>query len=572
VTTSGSFFAQRYRVGSERPDVAFVDSFDAVDEKLSRRVIITRVKERFSSNQPFVDKFVRQGRLSLGLAHPALARTYDVGVDEASGEAYLVSELPGGDSLHEILKRGALGADRAAKILRQIAQALAFASGRGIHHFGLTPKNIWVTADDRAILSGLAVGALAAETAPTADFLASAIGTSGYLAPEQILGQSPSEATDVYALGLILSQALCGRPTWDRSLRGTALTERAQLRPVLPGTVMPSVPAELDELIRAATEPLVSARTLSLDDIVSRLEAFVTPTHEIPEVVAPYLPPTEAMSVAEARVEPGINPRLAKLFPASSLSTREFTSAEFNAGRSPKGFRSLLAIAVGSVVGLATLILIVVSAMPANVIPSTSRTVPNVVGYTYEQATSAISDSGLKAVRQDKTDPTVPAGSVISVSPAPGTKLEIGSSVGVTVSLGAKTSVIPNVVGTALSAAQKILQDAGFVVGVVTEVANGSVVKGAVATSDPAAGQTLPAGSTVNLTVANGKVTIPNLVGKSVAEATNILGAPAIGLTPNLTADPGCAASSPVTVSAQSAGPGDVARSAGITLTYCTGH
>jgi serine/threonine protein kinase len=581
VTTSGSLFAQRYRVGAERPDVAFVDSISAVDEKLNRQVVLTRIKERFASNQPFVDKFVRHGRSGLGIAHPALARTYDVGVDDATGETYLVSELPGGETLHEILKRGALGNERAAKILRQVAQGLSFAAGRGLHHLGLTPKNIWVTADDRALVTGLAVAALAAETAPTADFLASALGTSGYLAPEQILRQPVGEATDVYALGLILSQALCGRPTWDRNLRGVALTERAEQRAVLPGTVIPTVPNDLDALISEATEVRPADRSLTLSMIADRLEAYVAPTHEIDEVPAAFLPPTEPFVVvppagvaapAAPTVAPGINPSLAKVFPARSLSKREFSTAEFNAGRTPQAFRSLLTIAVGSVVGLAALILIVVSALPANVIPSTSRPIPNVVGYSYDQAATAITDAGLKPVRQDKTDETVPPGTVISVSPAVGTKVEIGSTVGVTVSLGAKTAVVPNVVGTALASAQKILQDAGFVLGVVTEVPNGSVVKGAVAATDPVGGQTRPAGSTINLSVANGKVTIPNLVGKTVTEATTILGGPTIGMTPKLAADTGCAASSPVTVSAQSAGPGDVERAPGITLTYCTGH
>jgi serine/threonine-protein kinase len=589
VTESGELFAGRYRVGSERPDFAFLDSVEALDEKLHRRVVITTVKERFASNAAFVDQFAKHARAGLSLVHPAIARTYDVGTDHASGKLYMVTELVAGQSLHERLKEGALTTHAAAALLRQVALGLDYASGQGNHHLGLSPRKIWITAAGRAVVTGLSMSALASDTAPTADFLASASNTSGYLAPEQILAGATSEATDVYALGVTLSEALCARPTWDRNLRGEALLARASTKPVLPGSVVVTVPAEVDALIAQATQPDVTARTVSLAKIAETLESFVTPTVEVPH--APSIAtsssadlPTELLSAADLSAagvqtalasslttRPGINPAVAQLFPASSLSDAPFTLAEFTAGRNPKRFVALLSIMVGIVVALAVAILAVVSALPANVIPSTSRPVPGVVGYSYDQASQAISDAGLVPVKIETASTSVEAGKVISVSPGVGTKLEIGAKVAVSVSLGAKNGTVPDVVGMSLAAAQKLITQAGFVIGTVSEVANGSSVKGTVISTKPAAGETAPALTTINFFEASGKVTIPVLVGKTVTEATNMLTSVEIGLSPTLKADTSCRATSPATVKSQSAGPGEVASGSKITLTYCTG-
>lgn len=600
MTLAGELFAGRYRVGSERPDFAFLDSVEALDEKLHRRVVITTVKERFASNAAFVEKFATHARAGLSLVHPAIARTYDVGTDPTSGKLYMITELVAGQSLHDRLKEGALTTHTAAALLRQVATGLDYASGQGRHHLGLSPRKIWITPAGRAVVSGLSMSALASDTAPTADFLASASNTSGYLAPEQILGGATGESTDVYALGVTLSEALCARPTWDRNLRGEALTARATMTPVLPGSVVVTVPAEIDALISLATQPEVSARSVTLAQMAETLERHITPTIEVPQ--APVIVsssadlPTELLTAADlsaagiqsasstpasaassspadagAAVKPGINPNMAKLFPAASLSDAPFTLAEFTAGREPKRFVALLSIMVGIVVALAVAILVIVSALPANVIPNTTRAVPGVVGYSYDEAAQAIKDAGLVPVKTETASASMAAGKVISVSPAVGTKLEIGAKVTVSISLGAKSGTIPDVTGMSLAAAQKLITQAGFVVGTVSQVANGASVKGTVISTKPAAGENAPALTKIDFFEASGKVTIPSLLGKTVTEATSILTGSEIGITPTLKADTSCRASSPATVKSQSAGPGEVASGSKITLTYCTG-
>ncbi|MEN9751657.1 MAG: Stk1 family Ser/Thr kinase [Actinomycetota bacterium] len=579
--TSGELFAGRYRVGEQRPDVAFVDSFEALDEKLHRRVIVTVVKERFASNPVFVEKFTRHARAGLSLVHAGLARTYDVGTDAASSAAYMISEAFSGETLHSRLKAGALDVHTAAAYLRHIALGLDYANSQGRHHFGLNPRNIWLTSGNKAVVAGLNMSALAAETAPSADFLASALNTSGYLAPEQILGQPTSSATDVYALGLILSEALCARPTWDKNLRADALTARAATSPVLPGTVIATIPAEIDALIASCTQPVAAHREVTFASFAEILDGFINPTAPIPETApslvlaetVAFTPQTSNQSEAAvaSSVPAGVNPDLAKVFPGASLSTREFTLAEFTAGRDPRRFVALLATMVGVVVALATAILVVVSLMPANVVPETTRAVPGVLGQSYDEAAAAVTAAGLTPVRVDATSASIEANKVISVTPSVGTKLEIGSKVTLSVSLGNQMNTVPNLVGMSFNSAKNYLLKAGFVLGTVTDVDHGGTIKGNIVATKPAAGESAAAGSTIDLSRASGNIKLPNLVGKTVTEATAVLSGPDYSITPRLVADPSCRGTSPVTVSSQSAGPGVVPSTTKVTLTYCTG-
>ena len=578
---AGELFAGRYRLGETSPSVAFVESYSAVDQTLNRPVVVTIVTERFSRNPAFAAEFLRHAQATLPLVHASIARTYDVGTDPISGRVFTVAEHVSGQSLHATLKSRALTVSEAAEVLTQVGDALDFSSQRGVHHLGLSPRDIWITPTGRAKVSGFGLFSLAASTAPSADLLASTVRGSGYFSPEHIHGKPLGESADVYALGLILSEALCRRPTWDRNLTGESLLLRASARPVLPGSVLSGIPPGIDALIENATEPDPTARLQTCRAFVSALAPFL-PVQE-PVVSLPLVVPssreaanTATPSVAPAATAgtmaaPGIDPALAEVFPPDVLSTQPFTSSEFNAGRSRGRFVASLFSAVGVVLAISLGILWLVSALPANVIPSTSRPVPSVVGNSYDEAAKQIAAVGLRALRSDVVDGTVAVGNVVSVSPPAGTKIEIGSTVTVKVSSGGQSAAVPNLTGIAISAAQALLAKNGFTVGTIVPANGGTALKDTVLSSSPVAGELVPVGSIINLTISNGKVSIPNLVGKTVTEATATLTGPLIGITPSLVASTTCAASSPTTVKSQSVAPGDVAAGTKITLTYCSG-
>ena len=147
--------------------------------------------------------------------------------------------------------------------------------------------------------------------------------------------------------------------------------------------------------------------------------------------------------------------------------------------------------------------------------------VPNVEGMTQAAATTAITGAGLVlGTVTTGSSSTVPAGSVISESPAAATPVEAGTTVNLTVSSGAQ---VPNVVGLTQAAATTAITGAGLVLGTVTMASSVTVPKGSVISQSPAAGTNVAPDSMVNLTVSSGGVTVPDVVGLTQADATTAI-------------------------------------------------
>jgi beta-lactam-binding protein with PASTA domain len=158
--------------------------------------------------------------------------------------------------------------------------------------------------------------------------------------------------------------------------------------------------------------------------------------------------------------------------------------------------------------------------------------VPNVVGKTEAAAESALTGAGLAvgSVTQQYSN-TVPAGQVISQSPAAGAQVAPGSAVDLVVSKGVQPVAVPNVVGKTEAAAGSALTSAGLTVGSVTQQYSSTVPAGQVISQSPAAGAQVAPGSAVDLVVSKGvqPVAVPNVVGKTESEATSAI--VAAGLT-----------------------------------------
>ena len=175
--------------------------YRAVDTRLDRPVAVKVVDEEF------IERFQREARAISSLNHPAVCTLYDVGSN------YLVMELIEGDTLADRLKAGPLPLDRAVEYGVQIARALTAAHAKGVVHRDLKPANIMVTRTGVKVLDfGVAkVGVIPGETATMSRVI---VGTPAYMAPEQLQGGQGDARSDVFALGLILTEMLTGaRPS-----------------------------------------------------------------------------------------------------------------------------------------------------------------------------------------------------------------------------------------------------------------------------------------------------------------------------------------------------------------------
>lgn len=172
-----------------------------------------------------------------------------------------------------------------------------------------------------------------------------------------------------------------------------------------------------------------------------------------------------------------------------------------------------------------------------NVVVSSGLTqtpVPNVIGLTLVAAEQAILAAGLSVgTVTQQTNPAVPAGQVLQQSPAPGILVAPGTNVNLVVSSGSSLVTVPNVIGLSLGAAQFAINNAGLVLGAVTEQPSGTAAPGTVLVQVPPAGVAAPVGSSVDLVIASvlAQVVAPNVVGlqESAAESALIAAGLVVG-------------------------------------------
>lgn len=263
----GATLAGRYRLDALIGRGGMAAVYRGVDVSLGRPVAV----KVFAAHADGLDDPSRrrsETALLASVEHRALVRLYDAASDPSTGRQFLVMELIDGDDLREALKTGPLAPGDAAAIAADLAEALHVIHARGIVHRDVKPANVLLepahlpSRSWNAKLADFGIARLIDDARLTGTGLL--VGTPGYLSPEQVSGSAPGPATDVYALGLLLLEALTGRTAFP----GPAV-ESASARLVRDPEIPDSLGPDWVALLRAMTARDPAARPAALDVAVA---------------------------------------------------------------------------------------------------------------------------------------------------------------------------------------------------------------------------------------------------------------------------------------------------------------
>ncbi len=504
---------ERYELGEVIGRGGMAEVFEGKDLRLGRRVAVKILRPDLARDPSFQARFRREAQSAASLNHPNVVAVYDTGEDVlgdsegATGEIvpYIVMEYVDGMTLRQLLATGRrLLPERALEITSGTLAALDYSHRHGIVHRDIKPANVMLTRGGDVKVMDFGIARALADAGQTMTQQSAVLGTAHYLSPEQARGEIVDSRSDLYSTGCLLYELLTGRPPFTGESPVSIAYQHVSEQAVPPSQVDPSVTPQIDTIVLTALAK----------DPGDRYQTAAEMRADVERAIA-GLPVTAPVPVM------GLGQDTAVIPPVGAAAAVAATdgSGSGSTQRSPL-FWVLLTLGVLAV-GVATLL--VGRAIFGS--PAVERvTVPNLSGLTVPQATTLLSQQGLVLGTQTpQTSPDRPKDTIIAQVPPSGEQIEKGQKVDVTVSTGKDQATVPQLVGlTSSDAARAALVDANLTLGKVTQVKSDQPGGVVVAQSLPFQ-STVDAGTPVDISVSDGKTTVPNVVGESEAQARSDL-------------------------------------------------
>ena len=246
----GSLIAGRYQLVNLLAQGGMAEVWEAVDTVLTRPVAVKILLPHLAADSAFVARFRHEAIAAARLSDPHIVSIYDT-CSDGDVEA-IVMELVRGSTLRRLLdEQGHLSARQAVDIAVQVAVALEHAHGNGLVHRDVKPANILLSDDGRVLVADFGI-AKAAEGGADLTEVGQVVGTAKYLSPEQVEGGALDARSDVYALGVVLYEMVCGRPPFAGDNATTTAVARLTSAPMRPRKVRAGIPRSLEqEILRA---------------------------------------------------------------------------------------------------------------------------------------------------------------------------------------------------------------------------------------------------------------------------------------------------------------------------------
>ena len=588
----------RYEIAELIGRGGMADVYLGRDIRLGRSVAIKVLRPDLARDPLFQSRFRREAQAVAGLNHPAIVSVYDTGDQESPGSSpddvrlpFIVMEYVPGRTLRDLVKAGEISIDKAVEYILGVLSALEYSHRSGIVHRDIKPANVMVTADGGVKVMDFGIARAMADSAATMTQTQAVIGTAQYLSPEQARGETVDARSDLYSAACLLFEMLAGRPPFIGDSPVSVAYQHVRETPPKASSFNAEIPAALDAVLERG---LAKDRRDRYQDAHAFRDALLAvrsgePAHD----PAPATDATEALAVsAPARPAVDVSPiedeprtrAMARVRAGGPLTTS--AEGKDDGGHAPE------ALAIGSTgerdpeqkarrrAWITTLFIVLLLLLGAGTVlafnlmnpketaPATA-VMPDVQSKSQTDALNIIMDAGFgpPTIKTEYSD-TVKSSLAIGTEPEGGTEVPLNENVTLLISQGPSSVTIPtNLAGMTEPEARDALRSLGLQGGTTAEANSATVAAGRVLSTNPAPGEAVPVGSSVNLVLSTGNVTVPDLIGTTLENAQIILADPAYQLpvtvneVENATVPPG-------TVTAQSVPGGmDVEQGSTISLT-----
>jgi serine/threonine-protein kinase len=524
----GTVIDGRFEIESEKSRSSSSTSYVAVDQRSDALVIF-----RLFSADVTTDlgaEILEQAAIAFEMSHPNVLRLTSFGRALVRGveRAYIVHERLTGGSLQDMIDRGRLLSPSQALVVGlEVCRALDYAHKRGMLHHDLRPSSIVFGEDRKARVTDIGVSSVIAEQA-WADVATVSQERARYCAPEQAQGEPFDEKADVYALALVLVEAVTGSvPFLGDSVVGTLSARVDKLFPV--SADLGGLAAVLDKAGRS--DPLERASAAEMGRALVQVGPTLPRPTQIPIVSSAAL----AGQSEEDRTGDLTKPREfnelsddSQSFVASTTETMTIRGdeADIEVVTEDKPL-----IGRWIVAAVAVFALVVGGYFLFSALQKESHPIPDLIGVDQGEATNLVTEFKWDIVIVEEANEELPVGAVIRTDPETGKKLQTGKVLTFIVSTGPPPVPLPELNGLDSATALTALTNGGLVIGVETpeyneDIPAGVIIRWAVA-SQPTlvAGQEVIKGTAVDTFVSQGPAprVVPDLTGMSIESATTAL-------------------------------------------------
>ncbi len=498
------------------------------DVRTGNQIAVKVLKEEFLDNEELVRRFKNESKAISILNHPNIVKVYDVSVTDQL--QYIVMEYIDGITLKEYLKQrnGALTWKEVVHFATQVLSALDHAHSKGIVHRDVKPQNIMLQADGSIKMMDFGIARFSRAQSQTVSD--KAIGSVHYISPEQAKGDHTDARTDIYSVGVMMYEMLSGKLPFDGTGAVSIAIMQISEKPKPLAEVAPNIPVGLRQITEKAMEKDPADRYQSAQEMLDAIAAFRRDpsisfeyeynTQDNPDKTINRVVSSTAKTAGKAAVSTSQARR------AGTMNSGKGKNVKKQKAKAAKVFSMLpifFGMAVAFVIGAAILVyLIFTNSTNSFFSKHADVQLINFVGMTEDEFRASDYNSSLLAKWVYEYN-DAPEGTIFQQNPKQGRTVKAGQKVTLKVSLGTQWVTVPDVKTYVSDDAKKTLQDSGLQV-VSKYVEDESVAAGTVVYTEPAGGETVEGGSTVNMYIARSKrdnmVSVTSVTGLQVSEGT----------------------------------------------------